>query len=468
MTFYLLFKGRILFRNTKKMHFVGIGGIGMSGIAEILINMGYDVSGSDLHDSEQTRRLASIGVKIFIGHYPSNIQDYNVVVTSSAINPNNPEIIEAAKRSIPIIHRSEMLAELVRLKHGIGVAGTHGKTTTSSMLAYVLYHGGLNPTAVIGGKVLNFGSNARTGAGNYIVFEADESDGSFLKLYPTIAIVTNIDADHLDYYKYFNNLKEAFLDYINKIPFYGYSVLCAEDVTIRELLPNVKRSFVTYGFNDDAVFRAADVRFEDRRMKYRCFYKGSDLGEFSIISPGNHNVLNSLSVIAVALELGLSAGNIREGLAEFKGVGRRFEHAGEAGGVLVVDDYGHHPTEIRATLAALKQFGRRLLVIFQPHRYSRTELLVNEFGNAFGYADKLFLTQIYPAGEQPIEGVSSQIILDSIAKNGGNNAELVDRFEHIPEIVASAAKQGDIIVTLGAGDIYKAAPLILDELRKRL
>ncbi|MCL1911299.1 MAG: UDP-N-acetylmuramate--L-alanine ligase [Leptospirales bacterium] len=457
-----------MFRNTKKMHFVGIGGIGMSGIAEILINMGYDVSGSDLHDSEQTRRLASIGAKIFLGHYPSNIQDYNVVVTSSAINTNNPEIIEAGKRSIPIIHRSEMLAELVRLKHGIGVAGTHGKTTTSSMLAYVLYHGGLNPTAVIGGKVLNFGSNARTGAGSYIVFEADESDGSFLKLYPTIAIVTNIDADHLDHYKYFNNLKEAFLDYINKIPFYGYSVLCAEDVTIRELLPGVKRSFVTYGFNDDAVFRAADVRFEERRMKYRCLYKGSDLGEFNIISPGNHNVLNSLSVIAVALELGLSADKIREGLAEFKGVGRRFEHVGEAGGALVVDDYGHHPTEIRATLAALKHFGRRLLVVFQPHRYTRTELLVNEFGKAFGYADKLFLTQIYPAGEQPIEGVSSQTILDSIAKNGGNNAELIDRFEHIPEIVASAARQGDIIVTLGAGDIYKAAPLILDELRKRL
>jgi len=450
------------------MHFVGIGGIGMSGIAEILINMGYDVSGSDLHDSEQTRRLASIGAKIFIGHYPSNIQDYNVVVTSSAISPNNPEIIEAAKRSIPIIHRSEMLAELVRLKHGIGVAGTHGKTTTSSMLAYVLYHGGLNPTAVIGGKVLNFGSNARTGSGGYIVFEADESDGSFLKLYPTIAIVTNIDADHLDHYKYFNNLKEAFLDYINKIPFYGYSVLCAEDVTLRELLPSVKRSFVTYGFHDDAVFRAADVRFEDRRMKYRCLYKGSDLGEFSIISPGNHNVLNSISVIAVALELGLSADKIRDGLAGFKGVGRRFEHVGEVGGVLVVDDYGHHPTEIRATLAALKQFERRLLVIFQPHRYTRTELLVNEFGKAFGHADKLFLTQIYPAGEQPIEGVSSGIILDSIVKNNGNNAELIERFEHIPEIAASAAKPGDIIVTLGAGDIYKAAPLILDELRKKL
>ncbi|MCL2025917.1 MAG: UDP-N-acetylmuramate--L-alanine ligase [Leptospirales bacterium] len=457
-----------MFRNTKKMHFVGIGGIGMSGIAEILINMGYDVSGSDLHDSEQTRRLALLGAKIFIGHYPSNIQDYSVVITSSAINSNNPEIIEATKRSIPIIHRSEMLAELVRLKQGIGVAGTHGKTTTSSMLAYVLYHGGLNPTAVIGGKVLNFGSNARTGSGAYIVFEADESDGTFLKLHPTIAIVTNIDADHLDHYKYFNNLKEAFLDYLNRVPFYGYSVVCIEDVTVRELLPSVKRSFVTYGFSDDAVFRAVDVRFEDRRMKYKCLYKGSDLGEFSIMSPGKHNVLNSLSVIAVALELGLSPDKIRESLAEFKGVARRLEHVGEAGGILVVDDYGHHPTEIRATLAALKHFERRLLVVFQPHRYTRTELLIDEFGKAFGHADKLFLTHIYPAGEQPIEGVSSEVMLNSVIKNNGKSAELVEKFEHIPELVALAAKQGDIVVTLGAGDIYKAAPLILDELRKRL
>lgn len=439
----------------------------MSGIAEILVNMGYEVSGSDLRESEQTRHLQNIGVRIFLGHYPSNIYDYNVIVTSSAISNSNPEIIEAKKRMIPIIHRSEMLAELVRLKHGIGVAGTHGKTTTSSMLAYVLFHGGINPTAVIGGKVLNFGSNARSGAGEYMVFEADESDGSFLKLFPSIAIVTNIDADHLDHYKYFNNVKEAFLEYINKIPFYGYSALCIDDVTIRELLPRIERSFITYGFSDDADFRASDVRLENGRMKYTCSYKGKKLGDFDIISLGNHNVLNSLSVIAVAVDLGLSVETIAEGLAAFEGVSRRFEHIGEAAGVRVIDDYGHHPTEIRATLAALAQFERRLVVIFQPHRYTRTELLWDEFGKAFGHADKLFLTEIYPAGEQPIEGISSALIRDSILKHNNTDVEIVERFEELPARVSAAAQDGDIIITLGAGDIYKAAPLILEELGKR-
>ena len=456
-----------MFRNSKKMHFVGIGGIGMSGIAEILINMGYDVSGSDLRESEQTRHLEEMGARIFIGHYPSNIYDYNVVVTSSAINNSNPEIIEAKNRMIPIIHRSEMLAELMRLKHGIGVSGTHGKTTTSSMLAYTLFHGGVNPTAVIGGKVLNFGSNARSGAGDYIVFEADESDGSFLKLFPSIAIVTNIDADHLDHYKYFNNVKEAFLEYINKVPFYGYSVLCIDDVTIRELLPRVERSFITYGFSEDADFRASDVRLENGRMKYTCSYKGKDLGTFDIVSLGNHNVLNSLSVIAVALDLGLPVKAIAEGLAEFKGVGRRFEHIGESAGVLVIDDYGHHPTEIRATLAALAQFGRRLVVIFQPHRYTRTELLWDEFGQAFGHAGRLFLSEIYPAGEQPIEGISSALIRESVMKHDGPIVDVIERFEDIPARVCAEIKEGDIVVTLGAGDIYKAASLILEELGKR-
>ncbi len=456
-----------MFRKSKKMHFVGIGGIGMSGIAEILINMGYDVSGSDLRESEQTRRLASLGAQIFIGHFPSNIRDYSVVVTSSAINQQNPEIIEAKKRSIPIIHRSEMLAELIRLKYGIGIAGTHGKTTTSSMLAWLLYYGGINPTAVIGGKVLNFGSNARSGAGEYMVFEADESDGSFLHLLPAIAIVTNIDADHLDHYKYFNNVKEAFLEYVNRVPFYGYSVLCIDDVTVREILPRVERNFITYGFSEDADIRALDVRLEDGRMKYRCVYRNEDLGEFSIISLGNHNVLNSLSVIAVAMDLGLSPDVIREGLAAFKGVGRRFEHVGEEHGILVMDDYGHHPTEIRATLSALKQFNRRLLVVFQPHRYTRTELLWDEFGKAFGHADELFLASIYPAGEQPIEGVSSALIRDAVQKHSEKHPVLIEKFEDIAPAVAQAARPGDVIVTLGAGDIYKAGPQILSELKKR-
>ncbi len=455
-----------MFRNSKKLHFIGIGGIGMSGIAEILINLGYEISGSDLSESEQTRRLKDLGATVFQGHFPSNIKDYHVVVTSTAIDPNNPELIEARKRNIPIIHRSEMLAELIRLKHGIGVAGTHGKTTTSSMLAYLLYHCDINPTAVIGGKVLNFGSNARVGEGEYIVFEADESDGSFLKLLPSIAIVTNIDADHLDHYKYFNNVKEAFVEYMNNIPFYGYSVLCIDDPVVRELLPRVERPYVTYGFSDDADLRAVNARLENQSMKFEVVQGEGSMGEFEITSLGNHNVLNALSVIAVAIDLGVSVDSIREGLAAFQGVGRRFERIGEEKDILVIDDYGHHPTEIRATLAALKKLDRRLLVIFQPHRYSRTELLWDEFGQSFANADEIFLTEIYPAGEKPIEGISTSLIVESIQKHENRNAVIIEKFEDIPEVIAKSSRKGDVIVTLGAGDIYKSGRLILERLKE--
>ena len=454
-----------MFRNSKKMHFIGIGGIGMSGIAEILINIGYEVSGSDLRASEQTKRLESLGGKIFIGHSSSNILDYNVVVTSSAIDTSNPEIIEARKRKIPIIHRSEMLAELIRLKHGIGIAGTHGKTTTSSMLASVLSDGGMNPTAIIGGKVFNFGSNARIGQGEYIVFEADESDGSFLKLLPTIAIVTNIDADHLDHYKYFEGLKEAFLTYINNIPFYGYSVLCTDDNVIRELLPRIERPYYTYGFNDDADFTAHNVRMDNGKTCFTCNYKENPIGDFTLSQLGNHNVLNSLSVIAVSLEIGLKYEAIREGLKNFEGVGRRLERIGEKNNILVMDDYGHHPTEIRATLSALKNLGRRIVVIFQPHRYSRTKLLWDEFGRSFSHADEIFLTGIYPAGEDPIEGISSELILQAVKKHGNRDAALIEKFEDIADSVARVLKEGDIVVTLGAGDIYKIGTAILDRLK---
>jgi len=457
-----------LFRNSKKLHFIGIGGIGMSGIAEILLNMGYEISGSDLNESEQTRRLKELGAQVFQGHFPSNIKDYHVVVTSTAIDPNNPELIEARKRNIPIIHRSEMLAELVRLKHGIGVAGTHGKTTTSSMLAYLLFHGGVNPTAVIGGKVLNFGSNARVGEGKYIVFEADESDGSFIKLLPSIGIVTNIDADHLDHYKYFNNVKEAFIEYINNIPFYGYSVLCIDDPVVREILPRIERPYVTYGFTDDADLRAVNVRLEESCMKFEAVQGEGSLGEFSITSLGNHNVLNALSVIAVALDLQVPLEQIREGLAAFQGVGRRFERIGEEKGVLVIDDYGHHPTEIRATLAALKKLDRRLLVIFQPHRYSRTELLWDEFGQSFANADEIFLAEIYPAGEKPVEGISSSLIAESIEKHENRKATVIEKFEDIPDVIAKSAQKGDVIVTLGAGDIYKSGRLIIEKIKEVL
>ncbi|OHD71014.1 MAG: UDP-N-acetylmuramate--L-alanine ligase [Spirochaetes bacterium RBG_16_49_21] len=457
-----------MFRNSKKMHFIGIGGIGMSGIAEILINLGYDVSGSDLVESDQTRRLKSLGAEVFIGHYPSNIRDCHVVVTSSAIKSANPELIEARKRRIPVIHRSEMLAELVRLKYGIGVAGTHGKTTITSMLSYVLYHCGIKPTAVVGGKVLNFNTNARVGEGDYIVFEADESDGSFLKLLPCIGIVSNIDADHLDHYKYFEGLKDAFLSYMNNIPFYGYSVLCIDDTVLREMLPRVERPFVTYGLSGEADFRARDISMLNGETRYQCLYRSEALGGVTIRQLGNHNVVNSLSVIAVALELGLTFDAVRQGLAEFRGVGRRLELVGEAGNVAVYDDYGHHPTEIRVTLEALKKLGRRIVVVFQPHRYTRTQLLWDEFGQSFADADEVFLTEIYPAGEQPIEGVSSRLIQEAVARHRGRDIEIIPKFEDIPGRVARCVRRDDIVLTLGAGDVYKVAPRIVEEIRSVL
>ncbi len=456
-----------MFRKSKKMHFIGIGGIGMSGIAEILINLGYDVSGSDLRESEQTKRLRQLGATIYIGHYPSNIKDYHVVVTSSAISKNNPEIIEAKKRKIPVIHRSEMLAELVRLKHGIGVAGTHGKTTTSSMLAYVLYHGGLNPTAVVGGKVLNFGSNARIGEGQYFVFEADESDGSFIKLLPTIGIVTNIDADHLDHYKYFEGIKEAFITYMNNIPFYGYSVVCMDDPVVAEVLPRIERPYVTYGFNTGAHFKATNIKLLNGSTMYSCYYNDKLLGEIVLNLLGKHNIINSLAVVAVALELGLAFGVIAEAIAQFQGVGRRLEKIGETNGIVVVDDYGHHPTEIRATLDALKQLGKRVIVVFQPHRYTRTQYLYDEFGQAFTMADELFLTEIYPAGEEPIEGVSSNLIQQSVKKHEGRDVVVIPHLDQVPDYICSIVKEGDVIVTLGAGDIYKVGHTILSMLDKK-
>ncbi len=449
------------------MHFIGIGGIGMSGIAEILINLGYKVSGSDLAESEQTRRLASLGARIFIGHAADNMNDYHVVVTSSAIAPENPELLEARKRGIPVIHRSEMLSHLVRMKHGIGVAGTHGKTTITSMLSYLLWHGGFNPTAVVGGKVLDFKSNARVGEGEYMVFEADESDGSFLKLLPCIGIVSNIDADHLDHYKYFQGLKDAFLTYINTIPFYGYSVLCADDPTVRELLPLVERPHYTYGLSEDADFRATDIAMEGGMMRFRCLYKNGPLGVFALRQLGNHNVVNSLSAIAVAQELGMDVETIAGGLREFRGVHRRLELVGEAGGVAVYDDYGHHPTEIRATLEALKSLGRRIVVVFQPHRYSRTRMLCEEFGQCFAGADLLYMTEIYPAGEQPIEGVSSRLILDSLERHEGREAILIGSSGEIASTVVPVLRGDDIVLTLGAGDIYKFGPYILEEIKRR-
>jgi UDP-N-acetylmuramate--alanine ligase len=456
----------MLFRKSEKMHFIGIGGAGMSAIAEILISLGYKISGSDIQKSAVTERLTSLGVKIFIGHNPANIKDYDVVVTSSAIGNDNPELLEARKKRIPVIHRSEMLAELARMKQGIGVAGTHGKTTTSSMLSYVLYRGGMNPTAIIGGKVLNFDSNARTGDGDYIVFEADESDGTFLRLMPVIAVVTNIDTDHMDHYKSFDELKNAFLKYINNVPFYGYSVLCKDDKVISEMLPVIERPYVTYGFSESADIFAGNAEYYDSKTSFDCYYNKKKIGVIETSLLGAHNVQNALAVIGVSLELGIDFNTVKEALKEFRGVGRRIEKIGEQNGILVLDDYGHHPTEIKATLKAIRSMGRRIIVIFQPHRYSRTQLLANDFGSAFTDADYVILTEIYSAGEEPITGVTSELIRDSIEKQNGKKVNIIHELKDIPGAVLKIAEKGDVILTLGAGDIYKTGPMILDAVKK--
>jgi UDP-N-acetylmuramate--alanine ligase len=369
-----------MYGKIEKIHFVGIGGIGMSGIAEVLLNLGYKVSGSDLRQSDTTERLAAIGGEIHIGHARENLMNVDVVVTSTAVRGDNPEVVEALARMIPVIPRAEMLAELMRMKYGIAIAGTHGKTTTTSMVATVLTHGGIDPTIVIGGKLNTLGSNAKLGQGKFLVAEADESDGSFLKLSPTIAVVTNIDADHLDYYSGIEEIKDTFVDFINKVPFYGMAVLCLDDRNIGEIIPRVKKRFVTYGVSSQADIRATNIRLAGNSTSFVAHYKGYRMGEITFGMPGKHNVLNALACIAVAMELDVPFARIQEGFAQFGGVGRRFQIKGEVRGIMVVDDYGHHPAEIRATLAAAKNGWpeRRLVVAFQPHRYSRTKELFDE------------------------------------------------------------------------------------------
>jgi len=399
-----------MYGKIEKIHFVGIGGIGMSGIAEVLLNLGYKVSGSDLRASDITERLAGFGAEIGIGHKAENLTNVDVVVISSAVHDDNPEVIEARRLHIPVIPRAEMLAELMRMKYGIAIAGTHGKTTTTSMAASILGHAGIDPTIVIGGKLNAIGSNARLGQGQFLVAEADESDGSFLVLSPTIAVVTNIDADHLDHYSGIEQIKDTFVEFINKVPFYGLAILCLDDPNIRDILPRVKKRYMTYGLASQADIRATHIRHEGFKTSFVAHYKGYRLGEISFPMPGPHNVLNAMACIAVALELDIPFQAIQEGFAGFGGVGRRFTVKGEPRGIMVVDDYGHHPAEIRATLAAARQGWpeRRIVTVFQPHRYSRTHQLFNEFVTAFYDADLLVLTDVYAAGEQPIKGATAE------------------------------------------------------------
>jgi len=454
-----------MFGNIRHIHFVGVGGSGMSGIAEVLLNLGYVVSGSDQKRSPVTDRLAAQGARIAEGHAAANVEGAHVVVISTAVRPANPEVVEARRLGIPVIPRAEMLAELMRLKYGVAVAGSHGKTTTTSMVAMVLDKGGLDPTVVVGGRLGVLGSGARLGRGDFMVAEADESDRSFLKLSPTVAIVTNIDREHLDTYKDLADVQEAFLGFLNKVPFYGAGVVCLDDAPIQDILPRVERRVVTYGLSPQARVSARDVRLKPSGSAYLASAGERTLGEIELAVPGAHNVLNSLAAVAVGLELAVPFESIRQGLAAFTGVDRRFQVRGEAGGVLVVDDYGHHPTEIRATLETLRgrAGSRRTVVLFQPHRYTRTQHLWDDFCRAFHLADLLLLVDIYPAGEEAVAGITSEALAEAIARRGHRQVLYVGDLKAATERLAREVKEGDVVLTLGAGSVWTAG----DELLKR-
>lgn len=449
-------KNSLMQRKVKRIHFVGIGGIGMSGIAEVLVNLGYNVSGSDVQPSETTSRLQKIGAKIVIGHAAENIGNADVVVTSTAVKENNPEVVEAHRKNTPVIPRAEMLAELLKMKFSVAVSGSHGKTTTTSMISTILAQGDLDPTMVIGGKLASIGSNARLGDGEIIVAEADESDGSFLKLSPTIAVITNIDREHLDYYPGIAEIKDAFLKFANIVPFYGCTVLCNDNIHVRDIMPSIKRRTITYGIDHPSDYRAENIKFTKRKTTYTLTYKGEKLGTLELIVPGLFNVYNSMAAVAVARELNLDFATIKEGLKSFSGVQRRMEIKGRVGDITIVDDYGHHPTEIKETLAAMRQIWKdRLIVVFQPHRYTRTKALFEEFTKAFHDADILILNDIYPASEEPIAGVNSEVLCGAIRKAGKTHVEYIPKTEDIIEYLLKTVKQKDTIATIGAGSIYK-------------
>lgn len=451
----------------RRIHFVGIGGIGMSGIAELLLNLGYGVSGSDLAESETTRRLAALGARVHRGHSAQNIGDADVVVYSSAVRPDNPEIIGARERGIPVIRRAEMLAELMRLKYGIAVAGAHGKTTTTSMIATVLAHAGLDPTAVVGGKLQGLGGGAKLGQGDYLVAEADESDGSFLRLSPAVAVVTNIDKEHLDHYRDLAHIQETFLEFINRIPFYGVAVLCLDDPYIPSLLPRIEKRVITYGLNPQADIQASDIRNCGTSCIFSVSLHRSKLGDLFLPLPGLHNVLNALAAAGVALELEVPFPRIQEALKGFAGVQRRFQVKATIDEITVVDDYGHHPSEIRATLKAAKSsWGKRLLVIFQPHRYSRTLHLYEDFLTAFHEADTLFVMDIYGAGEDPIPEVSGQALCRSIRQAGHRDVHYVSSRGELVEEVMRKLVPGDVVLTLGAGDVWKVGEQLIERLEQ--
>jgi UDP-N-acetylmuramate--alanine ligase len=459
-----------MFRHVKHVHFIGIGGIGMSGIAEVLCNLGFNVSGSDLKKSRNTDRLELVGAKIYEGHAAENVGDADVVVYSSAVRADNPEVVEAKSRSIPVIPRAEMLAELMTLKpYSVAIAGSHGKTTTTSMVATILGHAGVDPTTIVGGVVDTLGSNARLGQSDWFVTEADESDRSFLMLSPTVALVTNVDREHMDSYKGMEDVMQCFMDFVNKVPFYGAAILCLDDPNVQAIIPHIKRRRVTYGFSAQADVSAHNISYNDSFGSTFTVWKGAEvLGEIYLPVPGKHNVYNALGATAIALELDVEFEMIAGAFKTFKNANRRFQFKGEAQGITVVDDYGHHPTEILATLAAARNGsgGRRTVVIFQPHRYTRTQDLMDDFARSFNNADVLFLTDIYAASETPIEGITSEILTAKIKQYGHKNVQYIGDIENAAARINEQLREGDLVITLGAGSVTRLSEQILELLKK--
>ena len=454
-----------MFERIQRIHLVGVGGSGMSGIAEVLLNRGYRVSGSDLKLTSVTRRLIERGACIHAGHAPAHLDAADVVVVSSAVKSDNPEIEEARRLQIPIIPRAEMLAELMRGKYGIAVAGTHGKTTTTSLVAGLTGHGGLDPTVVLGGRLNALGSNAKLGTGEFMVVEADESDRSFLLLSPTLAVVTNIDRDHMESYAGMDDLKSAFVQFVNKVPFYGAAVLCRDDAAVASILPRIKRRVIAYGFGQEADLRVSAAEYSGYGAEFELDYRGRSLGAFRLNLPGRHNVLNAAAAVAVGLDLGLAPSVMRSALAEFEGPDRRFQLKGRVGGITVIDDYGHHPTEIAATLHAAGHLGAtRLVVVFQPHRYSRTQYCFEEFAGAFDEADLVLLADIYAAGEEAIDGLTSDGLAQAIRQRGRPEVRYLGAAEDLAARVAPLLEAGDLVLTMGAGSIARVPDALLGQL----
>jgi UDP-N-acetylmuramate--alanine ligase len=459
-----------MFSSIKKLHFVGIGGIGMSGIAEILLDQGFSVTGSDRAPSENTERLSQLGATVKIGHAAGNLDaDVDALVYSSAVGPDNPEVAEAQRRKIPVIRRAEMLAEVMRLKYGIGIAGTHGKTTTTSMVSLVLMEGGIDPTVIVGGRLRGLaGSNARLGKGEFIVVEADEFDRSFLSITPTIAVLTTLETDHLDCYRDLDDIKSAFVQFAAKVPFYGFVVLCMDEPALQDIMPKIRNKIITYGLNSQADLQAVDLVHRKNTTRFIAVRDGKDLGEIELQIPGKHNVQNALAAIAVGLELNVPFASVKAGIEKFTGVFRRWEVKAEVNGITVVDDYAHHPTEIRATLAAAKAgWRRRVIGVFQPHLYSRTRDFYDEFGRAFFNADVLVLTDVYPAREEPIQGVSGELIANAAREFGHKQVRYIPEKKSVPGYLMSIVQPGDMVITMGAGDIWKFGEEFVGKLKEK-